>query len=109
MKKIILSLSLALPLITLAATSGLKGVMGTLSDLMGVAMPLLLSAAVLFFVYSLVLYMLKDGEEKTKAKENMIWGVVILFVMVSVWGLVNVLGDTFNLDTAVPSVDWEVR
>ena len=28
----------------------------------------------------------------------MLWGIVALFVMVSVWGLVNVLKGSFNLD-----------
>jgi hypothetical protein len=39
----------------------------------------------------------------------MIWGVIALFVMVSVWGLVNLLGDTFDIDQTdtinVPSVE----
>ncbi len=109
MKKKILILSLAFaPMLSLAAVDGLEGVMGVISDLFGVAMPLILSLAVLYFVWSLTQYMLKDGEDKAAAKTNMIWGIIILFVMISVWGLVNVLGDTLDLDNSAPTVDWEV-
>ncbi|MCK5021816.1 MAG: hypothetical protein KAR54_01025 [Candidatus Pacebacteria bacterium] len=108
MKKYILGLSLALmPMLTLGAT-GFSELLGTLSDLIATAMPILLSLAVLFFVYSLVMYLLKAGEEKKDAKTQMIWGIVILFVMVSVWGLVNVLVSTADLDTTVPDFDYEI-
>lgn len=106
-KYIVLSAMLALtPVVALAVD--LEDIMGVFSNLMGVAMPILISLAVIYFVWSLVQYMLKSGEEKDAAKANMIWGIVILFVMVSVWGLVNVLSDTFDLDTAAPTIDWEV-
>lgn len=109
-KNIVLSLTLALmPMLSFAAIGGIDGVMTKISDLMSMAMPLLLSAAVLFFVYALVKFMLSAGADKTAAKEQMIWGVVILFVMISVWGLVNILADTADLDTSVPTVDWEVK
>jgi len=31
----------------------------------------------------------------------MLWGIIALAVMVSVWGLVKILGDTFNVNTTV--------
>ena len=109
MKKKILGLSLALaPMISLAAVNGLEGLAATISNLFGLAMPLILSLAVIYFVWSLVNYILKAGEEKATARDQMIWGIVILFVMVSVWGLVNILSDTVNLDKTVPTVDWIV-
>ena len=108
MKKI-LGLSLALaPVISLASTGDLTSLAGKISDLFGLAMPLLLSLAVIFFVYALLQYILKAGEEQATARQQMIWGIIILFVMVSVWGLVNILGNTVDLDTTVPTVDWEV-
>ncbi|MBU1046904.1 pilin [Patescibacteria group bacterium] len=108
MKKI-LGLSLAMvPAVSFAAIDGLEGVAELVSDLFGLIMPLILSLAVIYFVWSLVKYMTKAGEAKDDARDQMIWGVVILFVMVSVWGLVNILGDTVDLDTSVPTVDWEV-
>ena len=112
-KYTILSLSLmAMPMLVFAATQttkGLEGAMTTIATLMKTAMPLIISLAVIFFVWSLVQFMLKEGEDKAAAKTSMIWGIIILFAMVSVWGLVNVLDQTFNLENQAPTVDWVVN
>ena len=39
-----------------------------------------------------------------EARNVMIYGIIGLFVMVAVWGLVNVLINTFGLSTSVPQV-----
>lgn len=35
---------------------------------------------------------------------TILWGVIGVFLMLSVWGLVNILVNTFWLNTTVPSV-----
>ena len=40
------------------------------------------------------------GEDKETGKQIMIWGIIALFVMVSVWGLVNVLSNTTGIGGA---------
>jgi len=89
------------------------GNLGSLTDiinfftctLMKAVVPLLVSLAVVGFVYGIIQYFLNpDNEEKKKAgKSYMFWGIVTLFVMVSIWGLVGVFSSTF-LDgkTALP-------
>ncbi len=56
--------------------------------------PILIAVGLLFFIWGLVQFMMSGGDEtaKTKAKAHMVWGVIALFVMVSVWGLVGLLG-----------------
>ena len=39
-----------------------------------------------------------DDDKKTKAKTNALWGVVAIFLMVSIWGLVNILYNSLGLD-----------
>jgi len=104
MKKYIVlgSLLAFTPLLTFAVNFG--DILGKVSDALKIILPILISLAVIFFVYSLLMYILKEGEEKAKAKTQMIWGIIILFVMISVWGLVDILVDTFNLDTALPKM-----
>ena len=57
-----------------------------------------------FFFWGMIIYIKSLGNEKEKegGKSLMIWGIVALFVMVSVWGLVNLIGETLNLDKTVP-------
>ena len=86
----------------------------TVSDVGGLintAVIIVISLIFLFFFWSLGQYVLKS-EGKEDAKTNMIWAVVALFVITSVWGLiafiralVGVDAGTAN-DIAVPGVDF---
>ncbi len=69
--------------------------------------PLIFTVAMAFFVWGVVQYMLADANESKReiGKQYMVWGIVALTVMVTMWGLVNMLGNTFGLDTGfVPQV-----
>ncbi len=66
--------------------------------------PFVFAVAVLFFVWGSVKFFIINADEEAKraqGKQFMIWGIVALAVMLSVWGLVNILGSTFNLTTNV--------
>jgi hypothetical protein len=65
--------------------------------LMNAIVPLFVALAVVGFIYGIIKYFLNpDNEEKRKdGKSFMIWGLVALFVMVSIWGLVGILSNTF--------------
>jgi uncharacterized membrane protein YidH (DUF202 family) len=110
MKKFaILGIFALTPVIAFAATTG-QDVLDDIGDLIGLATPIVVGVALLFFFIGLAKYILNTGkeDEKEKGKNIMIWGIIALFVMVSVWGLVNLLGDTFDIDNTdtidVPSV-----
>jgi hypothetical protein len=63
--------------------------------------PLLISAAVIVFIVGVVKY-INGGDDSTKREEGrnfIIYGIVGLFVIVSVWGLVGILQGTFGLGT----------
>ena len=99
MKKYIVLGSSALfaPSIVLAA--GFEGVIDTVSGLISSLVPLLIALAVLYFFWGLIKFMTSAGEKKDDARDQMIWGIIILFVMVSIWGLVNLIQDTFDVDS----------
>lgn len=83
------------PALVLADT--LIDVTNTIGDLIDLATPIVVALALVFFFYSLFKYFFSDEKEKGKSIQGMIYGVLILFVMVSIWGIVNVLQDTFNV------------
>ncbi len=64
---------------------------GWINTLLGFAT----AVAFLIFAWSLIKYLYSAGDEKARgeAKSYMLWAVVILFVLVSVWGIVNLLQD----------------
>jgi len=69
--------------------------------------PLIFALAVVMFVWGVVQFVINSDEEakKAKGKQFMIWGIIALTVMISVWGLVSVLGNTFGINTGfIPQV-----
>lgn len=71
-----------------------------------IILPFLVTLAVVGFIWGVIQYFLNpDNEEKRKAgKSFIIWGLIALFVIVSVWGLVNVFSNTFGLEMVVPQL-----
>jgi hypothetical protein len=65
--------------------------------------PILIGVALIVFFWGLVKYVAKlGGEEGAKqGKAIMIWGLVALFVMVSVWGIVRMAQVALGVDRTV--------
>ena len=61
---------------------------------------IIVGLAVLYFLIGILKYIQSvDNEEKRKEGATMItYGVIALFVMIAIWGLVHVLQNTFRLD-----------
>src|SRR3989339_349511 len=58
--------------------------------------PLLIGLAVVLFIYGVLTLILSEGGEKQKeGKDQMIWGIVAIVVIVSIWGLVALLQRAF--------------
>ena len=81
------------------------------TDLIGIINDLLIAAALLalfFFFWGMALFILRADEpdERQKGRQKMVWGVIALFVLVSVWGFVAILrqifGTTSNANLSAP-------
>lgn len=73
----------------------------------GSVIGLLFAVATAFFLYGVVQFLMnaEDQEKQAKGKAFMIWGIVALAVMFSVWGLVGVLQNTFDVkDSTSPDL-----
>ncbi len=71
-----------------------------------IAVPFVFAAAFIVFIWGVfqTLILGKGDEEKAKAGRSLIiWGIVGFVVMLSVWGLVNIAVNTFNLNNAAPN------
>lgn len=78
-----------------------------LGGLIATAIPVVLGLAVLAFFWGMAKYVMAAGDEeaKKKGRETMIWGVIAIFVAVSLWGFVSVLQGAFfaESDLAAPT------
>lgn len=66
--------------------------------------PLIFTLAIVMFVWGVVQFFIlnaDDEKKRTQGKQFMIWGIIALAVMLSVWGLVGILGTTFGIGTSV--------
>ncbi len=72
--------------------------------LQGYVIPLLFAAAFVVFIWGIINFLIlgaSDEEKRTQGKQVAIWGVIAFTVMLGVWGLVKIVGSTFNLNTSV--------
>ena len=68
--------------------------------------PILMALAIVFFIAGVVQYVINpsSSEEREKGQQYMIWGIVGLFAIVSVWGLVAILTGTFGIENLIPQL-----
>jgi len=93
----ILTFLLLLPLISFAAVLGKTDtLLTTAKDIVTKTLiPLVFVLALLFFFWGMAKYIWSVGDGKDEGKKIMIWGIIALFVMASVWGLVAFLQTEF--------------
>ncbi len=110
MKKLALTIgALALPLVSFAQQgnlTNLENLVSSVGRIVNLLIPIMFALALLGFFYGLVRYIFGKEDDKDAAKKTMIWGVVALFVMAAVWGLVKFIGDAVGVgtNTAAPAV-----
>lgn len=105
----------SLPLVSSAAINNITDV-GTfiIATINNVLVPVLFAVAFIVFLWgAFTTFILgaNSDEVKTKGKNLMLWGLIGFFVMVSLWGLVNILTGslTFGGTTVAPPVTGGVR
>lgn len=98
LKKISTFILLAVPVVAYGQT--FRTISESISSfLLDMVVPLLLSLALLFFFWGLAQYIFQAGDQSAVevGKQRMIWGIVGLFSISAVWGLVKLLGGTFSI------------
>ena len=92
-----LTLSFAMPLFAYAQT--VESTISILRDILNSVVPVLLIIATIVFIWGLIMYITSGGDEEklAGAKFYMMWSIIALFVMVSIWGIVGILVDTFDV------------
>ena len=88
---------------TIAMAQTLSTILGIFSKIVSALMPFVVGLAVLFFMFGVLQFIRASGNEDeiTEGRNRMIYGIIGIFVMVSVWGLVNLLDSTFGLNSGL--------
>lgn len=108
MKKLgYLSLAFGFPVFAFAqvqATNAQSLGTGIIGLINNVAVPLIFAVAFIVFIWGVFQYFIAGGHDEEKretGKSLMLWGIIGFFIMVSVWGLVNILRGTFSFDNRI--------
>ncbi len=100
MKKFIVGTLVVAPVLASAQQlQGFSTLLTSIGRLIDLALPIVVALGLLGFFFGLAKFIFSAGdpEKQKEGRQIMIWGVVALFVMVSVWGLVKFLGNAFNI------------
>jgi len=90
-----------------AAVGGIEGIINWGQCVLNSALvPFLVTLAMAGFIWGVIQYYLNPGnEEKRKNGKNfIIGGLIALFVIVAMWGLVGILTGTLGLSVTIPQI-----
>lgn len=80
--------------------SSLTGLLNSFVGLVNtVFVPFIFAISFIVFIWGIFKYFILGGasdDERKKGKQLMVWGIVAFFVMVSLWGIVNLLRGSFG-------------
>lgn len=101
MKKVVYALLAFAPV--LAAAQGVGNTIALVTNiraLINAIIPVLFAIAIVYFFWGLIKYIGSAGDAKaaSEGKSIMIWGIIALAVMVSVYGIINWLIGVANLN-----------
>ena len=106
--KISILSAVLLPLIASAAAvpgASATDLLGTVKAVLLFVIPILMILATVVFLWGIVMYVIAGGDEEklSTAKGYIIAGIIGLFVMVAVWGIVQALSGSLGLtNVAIP-------
>jgi hypothetical protein len=111
MKKIFTLSALALPGIAFAQGTGdLTSFVEVMGNIVNLLVPLTSTLAVVFFFYGLAKYILNSGDEEKRkeGKSIMIWGILAMFVLVTIWGIIGFMQNTIGNEAGPTNVDVDL-
>jgi hypothetical protein len=96
MKKII-SLGLVLsPAVVFAADA--FSILTVVNKILATIIPILITLAVVYFIWGVIQYTVaSDEEKKKKARGMIITGLIGLFVIIAFWGIIRLITNTFGV------------
>ena len=94
------AVTLALPL--LAGATTIFDTLSLASVFLNDVVWLFIMLAIVIFFWGLIKYLMAVGEEKSEGIQIMFYGVLAIFVMVSIWGIIRLLQTTLSVTSTTP-------
>ena len=102
-----------LPAVAFAQDNTITGVVMEIGRAVGAAIPIAAALVLVAFFWGLAIYLFNFGEGKEdKQKQGrslMLYSILAMFVMVTIWGIVGLLANSFGIDerssVPLPKID----
>jgi hypothetical protein len=76
----------------LNTSQGLPGIVNSIVGIVNTLIPVLVALALVLFFIGVVKYIKSEGEKDNRT--TMLWGLVVLFVLLSMWGILRLMCNT---------------
>lgn len=73
-------------------SNGLPGIVQSLVGIFNLVLPVLVALALVLFMVGVVKYIYNEGEHHDRS--IMLWSLIALFVMLSIWGILRLMCNT---------------
>lgn len=73
-------------------------------DILNIGVVLAIALSIVVFFYGIVIYIAQSGDEgkRKEGVQYIFYGIIGIFVMVSVWAIVGLLTGTFGISVGIP-------
>ena len=92
-----------------ASAQELKDLESSTMSILGSVAPILIGLAVVFFLWQMIKFtsLAESDKERAEAKGLMVYSVIAILVMVSIWGIIALLTNIFGLQNTKTITNFE--
>lgn len=88
------------------ALDTLKDLIGTFGQIVDLLLPIVFALAILAFFYGIMLYVFsQSGDSKKEGRGIMLWALVAIFVMASLFGIIRLAQSTLGITDTTGDFD----
>ncbi len=100
-EKVLPYIAVAIAPAVAAAQGTIQGVLQTVDAILDTLIPILIVIATIVFIWGVIVYITAGSSEEKKnyGKYLIMYGLIGLFAIVAIWGVVKVLANTFGVGT----------
>jgi len=81
----------------------IAGLLRKLQGILNAVIPFIIGLTILVIIWGIFTYVTEasNEEKRTEARQFILYGIIGLFCMLSIWGFVNILVGTFSIDNTI--------
>lgn len=95
-----LAITLLAPAVSFAALDGTKDLLRDFDGILKQVWVIVIALAFVYFFWGMGQFILHSGDQKVRdeGKQKMIWGIIALFLIVSIGGVIQFVGTLVGID-----------